>query len=172
MSAVSAQSPFGVPWRSAVLFAVVVAVFLAASLATFDPDVGTLTWVIRITGTVVWVAFAAYLGYRDIITKTDGGPSDIDHVPFDRWSWIHASAGAMFGLWTVPFIVVAVITVAWEFFEKFVPGFGEKETLANRSVDVVGAWVGWIVFALLIAAIEGDAVPFLAPSVDSWIRNR
>ncbi|UVJ37837.1 hypothetical protein [Arthrobacter sp. CJ23] len=171
MSTASAQSPFGVSWRSALLFVAVVAGFLLLSLMTFDPKVGTLAWVIRIVGTAVWLGFAGYLGYRDIVQKTGDGPQDIDHVPFDRWSWIHASAGAMLGFWSVPFVLVAVITVAWEFFERYVPGFGEKESFANRVVDVVGAWIGWVLLALLIAWVESDSVPFLLPSPDAWIRN-
>ncbi len=171
MSSISAQSPFGVPWRSALLFLAVVAGFLLLSLMTFDPKVGTAAWVIRIAGTVVWVAFAAYLGYRDIVQKQGNGPQDIDHVPFDRWSWVHASAGAMLGFWSVPLVLVAAITIGWEFFEKYVPGFGEKETLANRVVDVLGAWLGWVLLALLIATLENDPVPFVLPSADAWIRN-
>jgi uncharacterized membrane protein len=167
----AAQSPFGVPWRSAIIFVVVVAIFLAAILATLDPDVGTLTWAIRIIGTIAWLIFAGYLGYRDIVKKKGGGPEDIDHVPFDRWSWIHISAGAVFGVWSVPFVVVVVITIGWEFFEKYVPGFGEKEILANRAVDVVGAWAGWLALAALVALIEGKGLPFFAPAADAWIMN-
>lgn len=168
---VQKNSPFGVPWASAIGFAVVVLVFLGLSLATFDPRVSTVTWVIRITGTVAWVVFALLLGYRDIVAKKGDGPQDIDRVAFDRWSWVHATAGCMFGLWGVPLLLVAVITIAWEFFEKYVPGFGENEILANRIVDVLGAWIGWTVVAVVIALIESDQVPFLWPLADAWVRN-
>lgn len=164
------QSPFGVPWRSAALFTLVVGIFLAASLLTFDPDVGLASWLLRIAGTVAWVGFAGYLGYRDIINAKEGGQADIDHVPFDRWTWIHATAGALFGLWSVPFVVVVVITIAWEFFEKYVPGFGEKETLSNRAVDIVGAWIGWFALALLISYVEAKSLPVVIPAEGSWIR--
>lgn len=169
--AATSTSPFGVPWRSAIIFLVVVVVGLAASLATLDPDVGTLTWILRVLGTLAWLLFACWLGYRDIVTKKGDGPTDIDHVPFDRWSWIHASAGAIFGIWFLPFIVVVVLTIGWEFFEKYVPGFGEKETLANRAVDVIGAWIGWLLLAGLVVLLEGEGLPILLPSPDSWIRS-
>jgi hypothetical protein len=165
------NSPFGVPWPSAIGFAVVVTLFVALSLATFDPQVKTVTWVIRIVGTAGWVVFAIILGYRDIVAKKGDGPQDIDKVAFDRWSWVHATAGCMFGLWGVPLLLVAVITVAWEFFEKYVPGFGENEIIWNRVVDVLGAWLGWTLVALLIAVIESDSVPFFWPLADAWIRN-
>jgi hypothetical protein len=165
------KSPFGVPWSSAIAFAVVVLVFFLISLATFDPQVKTHTWVIRIAGTVGWLIFAIVLGYRDIVTKKGDGPQDIDKTAFDRWSWVHATAGCMFGLWGVPLLVVAVITIAWEFFEKYVPGFGENEIIWNRVVDVIGAWIGWTIVALVIAAIEGDSVPFFWALPDAWIRN-
>jgi hypothetical protein len=64
-----------------------------------------------------------------------------------------------------------VITIGWEFFEKYVPGFGEKEILANRAVDVVGAWVGWLALAALVTLIEGKGLPFFAPAADAWILN-
>ena len=164
-------SPFGVPWSSAIGFLVVVLLFAGLSLATFDPRVGTLTWVIRVVGTLAWVAFALVLGYRDIIAKKGDGPQDIDRSAFDRWSWVHATAGCMFGLWGVPLLLVAVITVAWEFFETYVPGFGENEVMANRVVDVLGAWLGWTLVAVGIALIEADSVPFLWPLADAWVRH-
>ena len=45
-----------------------------------------------------------------------------DHTPFDLWSIVHAGAGIVFGLWSVPFPLVAVFTIAWEYFEWKVPG--------------------------------------------------
>lgn len=38
-------------------------------------------------------------------------------------------------------------------------------------MDVLGAWIGWTVVAVLIALIEGDSVPFFWPLADAWIRN-
>jgi uncharacterized membrane protein len=167
--ATARTSPFGVPWPSAIIFCGVVVVGLVALWATYDRDVGTLTWILRIVGTLTWLVFAGWLGYRDIITKKGGGPGDIDHVPFDRWSWIHATAGAVFGIWFVPFIVVVLLTIGWEFFEKYVPGFGEKETFANRTVDVLGAWLGWFLLAFLVFLIEGEGLPLIAPSPDALV---
>jgi hypothetical protein len=159
-----------VPWRSAVLFLVTVVIGLAAAILTFDTVVGPFTWVLRIAGTLAWLVFAGYLGYRDIIAKKGAGPGDIDHVPFDRWSWIHATAGAVFGIWFVPFIVVVVLTIGWEFFEKYVPGFGENETIWNRLVDILGAWVGWFLLAFLVYLLEGEGLPLITPSPDALIR--
>lgn len=170
-SSTAAKSPFGVAWSSAILFAVTVAVFVLLGLATFDPEVRAVTWVLRIVGTAAWLVFAGILGYRDIIAKKGDGPTDIDRFSFDRWTWVHATAGCMLALWGVPLPLVAVITIAWEFFEKYVPGFGENEVLWNRVVDVVGAWLGWLLVAALIAVIEGDSLPLLLPSADAWVRN-
>jgi len=171
MDGMQKNSPFGVPWSSAIGFAAVVVVFLLLSLMTFDPQVTTPTWIIRVVGTIAWVIFAMVLGYRDIVQKKGQGPQDIDKVAFDRWSVVHATAGCMFGLWGVPLLLVAVITIAWELFEKYVPGFGENEIIWNRVVDVIGAWIGWTVVAVLIALIEGDSVPVFWPLADAWIRN-
>ena len=171
MAEAKGNSPFGVPWSSAIGFAVVVVVFFLMSLATLDPQVKAATWVARIVGTTAWVVFALILGYRDIVTKKGDGPQDIDKMAFDRWTWVHTTAGCMFGLWGVPLLLVAVITIAWEFFEKYVPGFGENEISWNRVVDVVGAWIGWTAVAVVIALIEADAVPFFWPLPDAWIRN-
>lgn len=171
MTTAADQSPFGVPWRSAILFVIVVGIFLALMLLTFDQGVGTLTWVLRWAGAAAWVAFAGYLGYRDIISKKAGTTEDIDHIPFDRWTWVHATAGALFGLWSVPLLLVAIITVAWEFFEAYVPGFGEKEILLNRVVDVAVAWIGWLLLALAIGLLEGSELPVLSPAPESWLRD-
>lgn len=161
---------FGVPTRSAVLFGVVVVVFFGLVVLTFDRGVGGATWTLRWIGAAVWVGFALYLGFRDIVAKKGGGPEDIDHIPFDRWTWIHTGAGALLGLWSVPFLLVVVpVTIAWEFFEKFVPGFGEKETLANRFVDVVGAWVGWFAFAAVVALLESKGMPLLLPADGAFL---
>lgn len=133
MSETQKNSPFGVPWSSAIGFAVVVVVFVLLSLATFDPEVKTVTWVIRILGTTAWVVFALILGYRDIIAKKGDGPTDIDKFAFDRWTWVHATAGCMFGLWGVPLLLVAVITIAWEFFEKYVPASARTRSSGTGS---------------------------------------
>lgn len=156
------STTFGVPTRSAVLFVVVVVVFVGLAVLTFDTDVGAVTWTLRVLGALVWLYFAGKLAQRDIIAKKADGPQDIDHVPFDRWTWIHTSAGALLGLWSVPFLLVVVpITIGWEFFERYVPGFGEKETLVNRVVDVLGAWVGWLVLAGLVALLESKGLPWV-----------
>lgn len=164
------QTVFGVPLRSVILFGAVILCFFVLMVLTFDRDVGDFTWVLRWVCTAVWLGFAAYLARRDIVHKKAGTNNDIDRVPFDRWSWIHATAGALMGLWLIPFTLTLIITIAWEFFEKFVPGIGESEIFLNRLVDVGVALLGWVVFAFLIVQIEGGGMPFLWPAADSWIR--
>jgi hypothetical protein len=69
-------------------------------------------------------------------------------------------AGVVMGAWTVPAPFVVIFTIAWEFFEYFVPGFGDQEIFANRVVDVLVAWAGWFVVAGIIAAATQTPMPW------------
>jgi hypothetical protein len=126
-------------------------------------DVPGVVWGLRIGFTAVAVAFAIYLGLRDL----GGQATDVDKTAVDRWTIIHASAGVVMGLFSIPFLVVAVLTVAWEVFEILAPGFGEDEVIQNRAMDILAAWVGWLVVAGLIALATQTGLPLLAPAADS-----
>ena len=71
-------------------------------------------------------------------------------------------------LFSIPFLLVAILTVAREIFEILAPGFGEDEVPLNRLTDILVAWAGWLVFAGLIALATHTGLPFL-PAKDSLI---
>ena len=98
---------------------------------------------------------------------------DKDRVPgiFDAWTIVHTTAGLVMGAWGVPFPLVALLTIGWEFYEYVVPGFGDTEIVANRATDVVVAWVGWIIVAGIVALITQTALPWLLPSAQSLLRG-
>ena len=94
-----------------------------------------------------------------------------DDTAFDLWTIAHTTAGLVMGIWGMPLPLVVVFTIAWEFFEKYVPGFGDKEIFANRVVDIAVALVGWIVVAGLVALITQTLMPWLLPSQQSLVRD-
>jgi RHS repeat-associated protein len=86
--------------------------------------------------------------------------ADIDKGWFDRWSIVHTLFGVVAGLFLVPFATVVITTVAWELFEKYFPGFGDKEADRNRVSDIGVAWAGWLLFAVITAPALGVALPW------------
>jgi len=89
---------------------------------------------------------------------------------FDPWTIVHTTAGLVMGVWGVPFPLVALFTIGWELYEYLVPGFGDTEIIANRAMDVIVAWVGWIIAAAIVAAISQTPIPWL-PSSQSIVRD-
>jgi RHS repeat-associated protein len=133
---------------------------IALSVLTLSPAPGWLA--ASLIGTAALVIGGASLLYAE-----KAHPEMVkhrDHTPFDVWSIVHGGAGIVFGLFSVPFPLVAVFTVAWEYFEWKVPGLGESEQLENRTTDVAVAWAGWILFAGVSALAAG------APSRMPWGR--
>jgi hypothetical protein len=157
----------GVPWSSRIGFVAFVVVALAAIAATMRLEVPGALWVLRIGFTACAVAFAIYLGVRDL----GGQATDLDLTAFDRWTIVHASAGVVMGLFSIPFLLLAILTVCWEIFEILAPGFGEGEVIQNRAVDILVAWVGWLVAAGLIALVTQSELPFLLPAAGSLFRH-
>lgn len=102
---------------------------------------------------------------RLVMEGTVSKPAPGSPPPWDRklvdpwWTSIHTLTGVTLGVWLTPWLVVAILTLAWEFLEICVPGFGDEEISGNRLVDVLVAWVGWLVAALVIGALVDVALP-------------
>jgi hypothetical protein len=113
------------------------------------------------------IALFAVVAFRLILEGTvsktpPGSPPTWDRKLADPW-WtsIHTFTGVTLGVWLTPWLVVAILTLAWEFLEICVPGFGDEEITGNRLVDILVAWVGWLVAAAIIGALVDTGIPFL-----------
>ncbi len=146
----------------------VVAIALSFFTAAVQDQPGWV-WALRVLVMLAGVGYTIFLIVREARQRREGN-SDSDNSAFDLWTIAHTTAGVVMGLWGVPFPLVVVFTIAWEFFEKYVPGFGDGEIFSNRVVDIAVAWVGWIVFAGLIALISHTDMPWLLPLTTSLIR--
>lgn len=158
-----------IPWFSWLALALMLGFGGVVFALTNGPIVTAwLRWVV----TIAWVLYTVILGIYDFLM---GGGSmraarlekaargEIDTVAFDRWTISHGGAGLVFGIWYMPLLWVAILVVVWEFFEFFVPGFGEKEIILNRLVDIGIALVLWLVVVLIVMAATGAAFPLAAP---------
>jgi hypothetical protein len=143
------------PKSSMATFAVVLAAIVV--LLVFTHGSVTPLW-LRWAVTGVWAVATVILGIRDLVLTAD--PQGLDSKPVDRWTFIHGSAGIVFGIWYTPLWVVLLVTVGWEVFEALVPGFGDKEIFLNRLFDVVSAVAAWFVVVLIIM-VTGAPFPLL-----------
>ena len=151
----------------AIAFWVVAIVLSFLTAATENQPSGV--WALRIVLMLAGVGYTIFLIVREAAQRRAGN-SDSDNSPFDLWTIAHTTAGLVMGAWGVPFPLVVVFTIAWEFFEKYVPGFGDGEIFSNRIVDIAVAWVGWIVVAGIVALSTQTDMPWLLPLTTSLIR--
>jgi hypothetical protein len=133
-------------------------------------DQPTSVWVIRVVTIVVGIGYVVWLILRERAQNRRGTPVERDHSAVDLWTIAHTMAGVVMGAWALPFPLVIIYTVAWEFFEKYTRGIGDEERLDNRIVDVVVAVMGWIAFAGITTAGTTTDIPWLLPAVQSIIR--
>ena len=135
-------------------------VAIALVLLTTKFDVPGWVWALRILSVLIGVGIAVGLILREKYRRGQGLPPDTDKSAFDLWTIAHTMAGVVMGTWAVPFPLVALFTIAWEFFEYFVPGFGDQEIFMNRVVDILVAWAGWFALAGIIALATSTSLPF------------
>ena len=95
----------------------------------------------------VTILFVVVLG--TVATLNDGFHvlPGIDRGTIDYYTLVHFSAGLAFGAWCMPLWWVVIVVVGWEFYEAYVPGWGENEKLSNRIVDISVALIGWLLVA-------------------------
>jgi hypothetical protein len=155
-----AQYPAGPSTGAIIAAAVFWVVAIALVLATTVFDVPGWVWALRIITVLIGIGIAVGLILREKYLRDHGLPLDSDKTAFDLWTIAHTWAGVVMGTWAVPAILVVIFTIAWEFFEKYVPGFGDGEIFSNRVVDVLVAWVGWIALAAIIAAATQTSIPW------------
>ena len=144
------------PKSSIAIFAVVLAAIVVLLFFTHG-SVAPLWLRWAVTG--VWALATLILGIRDLVLTRD--PQGLDSKPVDRWTFIHGSAGIVFGLWYIPLWVVLVVTIVWEVFEALVPGFGDKEIFLNRFFDVVSAVAVWFAVVGLVILFTGAPFPLV-----------
>jgi hypothetical protein len=147
----------GISWQTWLLLVVA----LVAGSALFYFTYGLVVRPpLRWTVSVLWVVLTLALGLYDYAFPTMGSGKNIDTTPFDRWTVAHAGAGLAFGVWYLPLWVAVVLTVAWEIFEMKVVGFGDKESLFNRAVDVGIALFGWLLIVVVAMSTAFVSPPF------------
>jgi hypothetical protein len=146
----------------------VVAIILSFITAEVE-DQPSGVWVLRVALMLFGVIYTIFLIFRERAQRRAGN-SDSDSSDFDLWTIAHTTAGLVLGAWGVPFPLVVVFTIAWEFFEKYVPGFGDGEVFSNRVVDIAVAWVGWILVAGVVALSTSTDMPWLLPLTTSLVR--
>ncbi|GAA1995983.1 hypothetical protein [Microbacterium pumilum] len=150
-------------WVSAgvyVVAAVVVCLFIVQA-ADDLPD-----WVLMVrlvgTGLLVLVIVVRLLMEATVSKPLPGEVPAGDRKLMDPWwSTIHTTTGVVLGLWLIPFVVVAILTILWEVVEISVPGFGDEEINGNRMFDILLAWTGWLVAGGIIALAAGVALPVI-----------
>jgi hypothetical protein len=103
-----------------------------------------------------WMVLVLIFGIIDKVSKDAG---NVDATPLDRWTIVHTLAGVVFGFWFVPIIWVVILVFFWECFEFSVAGFGDKEVIMNRVVDMGVAIGGWLIVVIAFMAIKGASFP-------------
>lgn len=140
----------GIPWQSWVFLGLALAGGFA--LFWFTHGLVLKPWV-RWGLSILWVALTLGLGVLDFVAHAKL-PGSLDTVPVDRWTISHGLAGLVFGIWYLPVWVMLVLVILWEVFEMKVVGFGEKEDMRNRAVDVLVAVFGWLLVVLVAMGTE------------------
>jgi hypothetical protein len=143
-----------IPITSWIVLALVVGGIVA--VFWFFHGVVVQAWV-RWSMTIIWVLANLGLGIYDfVIPKKPNTGGTTDSTPIDRWTLAHTGSGIILGIWYFPLWAVLALTIIWEVFETKVVGFGDKEIIKNRLVDIGVAVVGW---ALIVITIMGTTVP-------------
>jgi hypothetical protein len=158
-------SPNWLRWVLAAVFFLLIAAPLVLWLrrSVQDPPRGYV-----IACIVFLIALIAIVGFRLILEGTVSKPPPGARPRWDGWlvdPWwtpIHFLTGFTLGIWLVPFVLAAILTVAWELFEISVPGFGDEEITGNRLFDILFGWVGWLIAAVIIISnVEGVSLPLV-----------
>lgn len=150
-------------WTLAGIF-IAAAVFTCYLLAPPAEELPSWVHTVRLIGGGVLVLMVAG---RLLMEATVSKPLPGEVPAGDRklmdpwWSTIHTTTGVVLGLWLIPFLVVAILTILWEVVETTVPGFGDEEINGNRMFDILLAWTGWLVAAVIIAWGSGVPLPVI-----------
>jgi hypothetical protein len=149
---------------------VVAGVFILAAgftcylLAPSADDLPEWANIVRLVGLgVLGLLIAVRLLLEATVSKTLPGEVPAGDRKFmdPWWSTIHTTTGVVLGLWLIPFLAVAILTILWEVLEISVPGFGDEEINGNRMFDILLAWTGWLVAGGIIALAADQALRFI-----------
>jgi cytochrome b561 len=134
---------------------------MAASVGPEPPQWYLIVRWVAVGGLVLIVVFRLLL--EGTVSKPPPGmPPKWDRLLVDPyWTPIHFLTGITLGVWLVPLVVVAIATMAWEVLEISVPGFGDEEITGNRLIDILVAWIGWLIAALIIGHLAGVSLPLV-----------
>jgi hypothetical protein len=118
----------------------------------------TFRWVVL--GALVLIVALRLLLEGTVSKPPPGTPPKWDRLLADPW-WtpIHFLTGVTLGVWLVPFVLVVTVTIAWELLEISVPGFGDEEITGNRLIDILVAWIGWLIAVLITGGFLGVSLP-------------
>jgi hypothetical protein len=150
-------------WTLAGAF-VAAAVFACYLLAPSADELPSWVGTVRLVGAgALALLIAVRLLLEATVSKTLPGevPAGDRKLADPWWSTIHTLTGVVLGLWLIPFVVVAILTILWEGVEISVPGFGDEEINGNRMFDILLAWTGWLVAASIIAIGAGVSLPLI-----------
>jgi hypothetical protein len=146
-----------IPWYSYVILVFHLIVSAGIVLMTHSSVVPLwLRW--AVTGP--FIALVLIFGLIDKLSKD---VENIDATPLDRWTIPHTLAGVVFAVWYVPLIYVLFLVFLWECFEFSVTGFGEKEVILNRVVDMGVAVGAWLITVFVIMGVAGVSFPLASP---------
>ncbi len=147
-----------IPWYSWIVLVFHLAWNIIIILMTSSNVINsTLRWVV----TIVFLAFTGLLGAYDFFIAKDSASRD--DTPWDKWTISHTLAGVVFGVWYVPLLFVVITVLWWEAFEASATGFGDKEVILNRAVDMGVALAGWLVVVVLAMIFAGADFPLASP---------
>eukprot|EP01083_Nonionella_stella_P195323 719562_1 len=108
---------------------------------------------------MVWLGSTLFLViYQLILGKGMQFNDDLEW--FGIWTIIHFLAGPFFAV-CLPFFWMFFVITVWEFLEALTVGFGESESLANRTVDIVVAVIGWWIIILIFKHTRKD-IPWIS----------
>jgi hypothetical protein len=148
-----------IPWYSWIVLVIMLGFGFGVFYATYGlvlPE--WLRWAV----TIAWLVGTAGLGIYDFgINKNPA--RNRDTILWDPWTYSHGGAGLVFGVWYMPFVYVLLLVIVWEIFEHAVPGFGNREVIANRAVDVGIALFLWLAVVLVASLATGADFPWIAP---------
>ena len=147
-----------IPWYSWLILAFhLIWNFLIIWMTKAEVFSDTLRWGVTIAFILATAGFGAYDHFFD--KDTEGR----DQKPCDKWTIIHTLAGVVFGLWYVPLVYVVITVLWWEVFEATVKGFGDKEVILNRVVDMGVALGGWLLMVVAALIFLGASFPLANP---------
>ena len=152
------EAPSKIPWYS---YLILIGHLIISATLVLLTHGSALSLGVRWAITGPFFALVLGFGFYDHLAKID--ESKIDAKPVDRWTIPHTLAGVVFAAWYVPIVYVLMLVFLWECFEFSVKGFGDKEVVLNRVVDMGVAVGGWLITVAIIMGATHAGFPLATP---------